>query len=863
MRSQTMFLLCFFGLLSACAAPAAIPTPAPVNSPTRVGFAALPFEKAAYEPIIEAFNAANPDMQVEFVPLEPSFNGDPADQAREVAAAADSFVSFLAGPEALESGIASDLRPLIDADATFNRNDYVPGALPDSSPIYVLPTNMSVNTLSYNGDLWAAAGLVAPTTTWTWDDLLAAAEQLTRRQGDEVLVAGFDDGQDGRLVLAGLLAEAGIATAIGSDGSATIDTPAVAAAIERVAALLERGVLYQQPQGNGAIAMGEFGAHIREGRVAMWLGGSAIFSGPGSTAPDFAIGDAVLPPLPHGEVINRRGYAMSAGTSNPAATWRWLSYLSQQEISFGGAIMVFGLGYDVPARRSLAERNGFWQALPPERAAVIQATLQATERLPFTSELVRGNLSAALSAVVGGDPVGPALSDAQANLDKQLAERATTTEQPQEPVPAVQLPARPTVPSGAQQITFAAFSPDMSALQALADNFNAQNNGVYVTIEPPAITGSDFSLTAVAERYPCFAWPSAPRAEEHSALRDLQPLLDSDAAFDQADYPPALLEPLRSDGALYGLPYSVQLRALHYNRDLFAEAGLAPPSTDWTIAELFEAARLITNREGPAQRYGYAVDGSHSDDLLAFLNWQNAAPIVAGAPRFTDDQVVQAIRSYIELLRDHSPHEQLQGYTSDGFFAALANSMGQEGRLGMWFSSPFSGSIIVIDSNTAAQAPPDLALAPPPRGSAPLTSADLSASSLLISAQTADAKPCWQWFTFLSQQSSGLGERFPARTSVATSAAFLQQAQPGAAELYAAYAEALAQPIISSDPYIGVDLFWLMRAVDRALQGADLEQELAEAQNLTEQYLACVAGGEQPQPCATATDNEYNGIGPR
>jgi hypothetical protein len=57
-----------------------------------------------------------------------------------------------------------------------------------------------------------------------------------------------------------------------------------------------------------------------------------------------------------------------------------------------------------------------------------------------------------------------------------------------------------------------------------------------------------------------------------------------------------------------------------------------------------------------------------------------------------------------------------------------------------------------------------------------------------------------------------------------------------------------------------LDLFWFYRAVDRAPQGADLERELHDAQFLTEQYLACVRGGERARTCATTVDAEYDGF---
>jgi hypothetical protein len=56
-----------------------------------------------------------------------------------------------------------------------------------------------------------------------------------------------------------------------------------------------------------------------------------------------------------------------------------------------------------------------------------------------------------------------------------------------------------------------------------------------------------------------------------------------------------------------------------------------------------------------------------------------------------------------------------------------------------------------------------------------------------------------------------------------------------------------------------IDLFWFFRAVDRALQGKDLDRELADAQAKTEQFVACVRGGEAPLSCAKQADPTYEG----
>lgn len=52
------------------------------------------------------------------------------------------------------------------------------------------------------------------------------------------------------------------------------------------------------------------------------------------------------------------------------------------------------------------------------------------------------------------------------------------------------------------------------------------------------------------------------------------------------------------DGKLLGLPYDGTARALYYNKDHFKEAGLDPEKPPTTIAELEEAAKKLTKKEG-------------------------------------------------------------------------------------------------------------------------------------------------------------------------------------------------------------------------------------------------------------------------
>ena len=56
-----------------------------------------------------------------------------------------------------------------------------------SDNYYGLPRDFQTIVLFYNKDMFDAAGMAYPTASWTWDDLRAAAKQLTLdKNGDGI-----------------------------------------------------------------------------------------------------------------------------------------------------------------------------------------------------------------------------------------------------------------------------------------------------------------------------------------------------------------------------------------------------------------------------------------------------------------------------------------------------------------------------------------------------------------------------------------------------------------------------------------------------------------------------------------------------
>lgn len=108
----------------------------------------------------------------------------------------------------------------------------------------------------------------------------------------------------------------------------------------------------------------------------------------------------------------------------------------------------------------------------------------------------------------------------------------------------------------------------------------------------------------------------------YSILEPLDARFASDG-FDVSAFETSIIAGLGHEGTQYALPYDVGPWMVYYNRDRFAEAGVAEPALDWTFDDFKAAAQKLTEGEN----YGYAVQ---SFDFVA-------GPVALGAEYFNDD----------------------------------------------------------------------------------------------------------------------------------------------------------------------------------------------------------------------------------
>ncbi|MEU5309238.1 extracellular solute-binding protein [Streptomyces sp. NPDC021562] len=147
----------------------------------------------------------------------------------------------------------------------------------------------------------------------------------------------------------------------------------------------------------------------------------------------------------------------------------------------------------------------------------------------------------------------------------------------------------------------------------------------------------------------------------------------------QADFPSQLAEAGQWNHAQYGIPFAASTRVLFYNKTLFSQAGLTPPTT-WT--ELASDAEAL---KAHGVKYPYALPLGPEEAQAETMQW-----LLSGGSGYTDDTGTYTIDSSQNIdtltwLKDELVGKGLTGPTAPGrlnratAFAAFAD--GQVGML--------------------------------------------------------------------------------------------------------------------------------------------------------------------------------------
>lgn len=115
-------------------------------------------------------------------------------------------------------------------------------------------------------------------------------------------------------------------------------------------------------------------------------------------------------------------------------------------------------------------------------------------------------------------------------------------------------------------------------------------------------------------------WTYLNNPPEHKAKGVLIPLDDIIAAkdFDLSEFWDALLDALTLDGELHAIPNHGHYgtTAYYHNKTLMEEAGVEPPDTEWTTADLVTIAAAVT---APPEVWGMRSSGTGQEHIPSYL----------------------------------------------------------------------------------------------------------------------------------------------------------------------------------------------------------------------------------------------------
>ncbi len=287
--------------------------------------------------IIEQFEAANPDIQVQ---LEPVGSGDYYARILTQIAAGDPPDLLQIGDDAVPMFVdRGAFVPLDDfmagGDYPLDTSIYLPGVLEPgrwNDTQYLLPKDFSPLAVYYNKRLFDEAGLDYPKDGWTWDEFLDTAQKLTKTddagktvQWGVQLPGAWTTGFEYWVAAAG-------GKLINDDGTEFVgfmDSPEVQQAVQFYADLYNVHKVAPLPADMNSFGGGN--SEFDNGTAAMRIFGRWPQGGMREN-PNIDLGVVGMPTgAARANVLFWGGFGISALSENQEAAWRFLRFYTGKE----------------------------------------------------------------------------------------------------------------------------------------------------------------------------------------------------------------------------------------------------------------------------------------------------------------------------------------------------------------------------------------------------------------------------------------------------------------------------------------------------------------------------------------------------
>ena len=322
-------------------------------------------ETGGYTRMVGAFEAENPDLDVELVPV--------AKQDDLLARLTTSFAAgtppdvFLVNTRSYgrfaEQGALAPVQPYLDDSDVLSADDFYPAAFDafraGGDELQCMPQNLSSLQVYYNADLFQQAGLEPPRPDWTWAEFLSTAQALTR------------DGVYGVGTEASLIR---LAPFVWSNGGEVVDDPDDPTRLTLTEGASREAVdFFLDLQLRHGVAPPEREEQSEDAETRFLRGGLGMYLDSRKAVPslrtieDFTWDVGRLPVAPGGApstVLHSDAYCLSR-EGDPDAGWRLVEFAMSEQ----GQTLLAESGRTVPSRKDVSTSPAFLDPEEPPASA--------------------------------------------------------------------------------------------------------------------------------------------------------------------------------------------------------------------------------------------------------------------------------------------------------------------------------------------------------------------------------------------------------------------------------------------------------------------------------------------------------------
>lgn len=381
------------------------------------GFSSSPAEDALVQQNLNKFTQTHPNIKINWSPIPGDY---PTKMRANVASGTVPDVFYLTpdmSSEYIKANKVLDLTPYMQRD-NVSANDYYGSLLSPftckSGHVYGLPKDWNTLGVFYNKKMFQAAGLAAPSASWTWSDMQNDAKKLTKDPNTTHSVYGITLDNTSSRWAAFLFADGG--TVLNKDGTqAAFNNQAGINSLNFYTSFQKDGT-GRRPEEVGSTWAGDsFGKE----RAAMALEGGWLIPYMAQTYPNVQYGIAPVPMAPNGkraDLIYTNAWAAYGNTAHPDAAWQLIKYMTGSEVQTSQ----LHAGFALPTLKSLANDSYFSQN-PGVKVMFDAATYGYADYYGPQDQAIHTDLDNAIEKVLlNKADVSSALNDAAAKINNQL-----------------------------------------------------------------------------------------------------------------------------------------------------------------------------------------------------------------------------------------------------------------------------------------------------------------------------------------------------------------------------------------------------------------------------------------------------------